>query len=490
MLKRALSAQTNGSSSMKKPVTIAVVVAIVIVLMGLPFLTGMLTESHVRQRLTAMGDNPVLIAELETYDRGWLASTARINLGLSPQYLAQLEAGAPSPDTDFLSQRLPVLVEFAHGPLASGNGLHLGLSTVVARSDPDSPLIAALREALGVPYLFELRGRSGFGGGFEFDADVPPFDYSDGSNEVKFSGLLVDGSLVDDRLLVQSAIESLDYANAFATALLERVRVTADYALRANNIALGNADFRIERVVVASALLGTEPIFAASGLQFYSDVGLDESAAVMRIALNYGAESVAAGASLTLTETNLGMTLADLDAAAMQEYYTILQPGGPAADPDEMLATLTPVLWRLLEGGPSLTVDPIAFSMNGEPFSANILVETDPAALPGGRRDLLDPALWLAVASVNAEADVSKALAQRIAEQFMRGQLAAAGAAGGEAIPEDELAAMAEAQAGFLLVTLSGQGFLEDNGESYTASLRFAAGELTVNGTIVPLPLP
>jgi uncharacterized protein YdgA (DUF945 family) len=365
------------------------------------------------------------------------------------------------------------------------------MSKIVARSDPEVPLPSQLREQLGMPYLFELRGRAGFGGGFEFDADVPPIDYADGSNSVEFSGLLVAGTIDGDRVTAEGSIESFDYQSALATAAIERFRVNSDYRLRPNDIALGTADVGIARIVVASPMLGAEPLFNATGLRVSSNVDLDEAATLMRIVVNYGADTVVAGANVTLTETDFGLTLANLDAAAMQAYYASMYGAGniPTAGPDAMLAQLSPVLEQLLQRGPSLTLDPIRFSMNGEPFSANVRIATDPAALPGGPRNFQDPTVWLALASVNAEADVSKVLAQTLAEQFVRQQLAAAGAAAGAPMPQDQLDSMAAAQAGLMLVALSGQGFLEDAGESYTATLQFASGELTVNGTSVPLGL-
>jgi uncharacterized protein YdgA (DUF945 family) len=313
-----------------------------------------------------------------------------------------------------------------------------------------------------------------------------------GSNEVAFSGLLVEGTLDGDRVVAQGSIETFDYQSPLAGAAIEQFRMNADYRLRPNNIALGTSDVGIGRIVVASPMLGAGPLFNATGLRFSSNVDLDEAATLMRIVVNYGADTVAAGANVTLTETDFGIALEDLDAAAMQAYYATLQGfggGAQPADPDAVLAELSAVLEQLLERGPSLTLNPIRFSMNGEPFSANVRVATDPAALPGGARNFLDPTLWLALASVNAEADVSKVLAQSFAEQFVRQQLAAAGAAAGAPMPEDELDAMAAAQAGLMLVALSGQGFLEDAGESYTATLQFTSGELTVNGTSVPLGL-
>jgi uncharacterized protein YdgA (DUF945 family) len=470
---------------------VAIAVAVVVVLLALPFLTGLRTESHIRQRISTMSDNPVVVADLSDYERGWFTSSARIELGLSQEYIAQLESDGAPLGSDFPALRVPVLIEIAHGPLAIKDGVHFGMSKIVARSDPEVPLSSELREQLGMPYLFELRGRAGFGGGFEFDADVPPVDYADGSNEVDFSGLLVEGTLDGDHVVADGSIESFDYQSPLATAAIDQLRVNTDYRLRPNDIALGTGEVGIERIVVASPMLGTEPLFNATGLRFSSNVALDEAATLMRIVINYGADTVVVGADVTLTETDFGLTLADLDAAAMQAYYATIYGAGstPRAGPEAVLAELSPVLEQLLVRGPSLTLDPIRFSMNGEPFSANVRISTDPAALPSGPHNFQDPTLWLALASVNAEADVSKVLAQSLAERFVRQQMAAAGAASGAPIPEDELNAMAAAQAGLMLVALSGQGFLENSGENYTATLEFSSGELTVNGTSVPLGL-
>jgi len=41
-----------------------------------------LTESHVRERLARMSDNPIVVAELRTYERGWFSSTAKVDVGL------------------------------------------------------------------------------------------------------------------------------------------------------------------------------------------------------------------------------------------------------------------------------------------------------------------------------------------------------------------------------------------------------------------------
>jgi uncharacterized protein YdgA (DUF945 family) len=123
--------------------------------------------------------------------------------------------------------------------------------------------------------------------------------------------------------------------------------------------------------------------------------------------------------------------------------------------------------------------------MNGEPFFAKILVDVDPAALPpAAQRNYQDPTLWLAASTVTAEAQVSKVLAQDLARQAMVMQLAGSG---DPSLTEEDINAQAEAQVGLMLVQLTGMGMLQDAGDSYTTSARFASGTLTVNGTPVPL---
>jgi uncharacterized protein YdgA (DUF945 family) len=208
----------------------------------------------------------------------------------------------------------------------------------------------------------------------------------------------------------------------------------------------------------------------------------------MRIGVSYGAQSVAAGTSLSLADAELAIAVADLDAEAMRDYYETVQlvmGQQPAASPDELFAALVPVFERLVDGGPNLAVDPIRFAMNGEPFFAKILVDVDPAALPpAAQRNYQDPTLWLAASTVTAEAQVSKVLAQDLARQAMVMQLAGSG---DPSLTEEDINAQAEAQVGLMLVQLTGMGMLQDAGDSYTTSARFASGTLTVNGTPVPL---
>jgi hypothetical protein len=154
----------------KLVVTAAVLLALL--LLAVPRVLGSITEARVRERVAAIDAGGLLSAEVTSFDRGWFGSTAKIELGFAPQYLSQMAALGAAPG----DSRATIAVDFAHGPVAVLEGVHLGWSKMVARLDPEMPGVTELQEQLGVPYLFEFRGRTSFAGELAFDADVPPID--------------------------------------------------------------------------------------------------------------------------------------------------------------------------------------------------------------------------------------------------------------------------------------------------------------------------
>ncbi|HVP69940.1 MAG TPA: DUF945 family protein, partial [Gemmatimonadaceae bacterium] len=140
-----------------KKVAIFVVAAVALLLLALPPVLGMLTESQVRARITALDASGVLKASLRTYERGWFRSRARMSFALAPQTIAKLDElgaalGLPPLSAD-LDRRAPIALEIAHGPLAVLDGVYFGWSKMVARLDTRARNVATLEQNLGVPYL-------------------------------------------------------------------------------------------------------------------------------------------------------------------------------------------------------------------------------------------------------------------------------------------------------------------------------------------------
>src|SRR5690606_12830274 len=140
---------------------------------------------------------------------------------------------------------------------------------------------------------------------------------------------------------------------------------------------------------------------------------------------------------------------------------------------------------RALRRSPTVTLEPIHFRWRNEPFDASVRVAIDGDALSPAF-DLTDPTFLVGAMRLDARATLSKVLARDIAVQIISTQMAIMGGANG--MPPDQIEYMAGAQAGLMLVSLVGQGYLIDDGQSYTTEVTFADGTLTINGN--PLALP
>ncbi len=461
---------------------VAVVVALAaVLLLALPPALGMLTESRVRERITAINSNGVMLAEVKSFERGWFGSKAKIEFGLSQGYIAQLAAsGAPA---GLLDHRATLAVDFAHGPVAVQKGVHFGWSTMVARLDPATGGLAEIEQQLGVPYIFEFRGRTGFGGEVAFDADVPPMDVPTGGAQFKFSGAKLDGTYAGNQLASNMRVDSFEFASPGGTFVLRNVRMKTDNEIVFPNLAPGTDELSIESISAIDPLQGSTPLLQVDNVKLASAVTLNAARTLLDMQATYSldrlhmAENEVTGATLGLALHNVDVETYQHYVAAMRELATRSTP----ADPEATIAGLRADVQRALAAGPRLVLDPIRFAFNGEPFEGRAEVTTDSAKLPPGGVANLDPFVILGLVNSNADIKLSKPLARRLvglaAEMQFRGDTR---------MPPEQLKYMAEAQAGLMLVQLVSQGFLLEDGDVYRAALRYVDGALTLNDK--PLP--
>jgi uncharacterized protein YdgA (DUF945 family) len=451
-------------------VAIAAAALLVVSLLALPGLVGSITEANVRDRVEAIDASAGARAELTSYERGWFRSTARIRLGAENQLAgARVDLGVGD---------LPIVVELAHGPVAMLDGVYFGWSKVVARPDSAEQNIAELTQTLGVPYLFEFRGRTPYVGGLTFDADAPPFTSPSDETVVTFSGGSVAGRFAGQRLEADAQIASLELTAPTVTFSLRDLQASADNELRSEYVMPGEASFSIGSISVATSPNAT-PMFEASSLRMSSDSDIDAAGEVLEMRLTYDVDSVRVAANET-TGGSLAFTVRNLDLAALEAYYAAIGPAG--ADPNEALVALGPHLERALQRGPSMTLDPIRFRYNDEPFEGRVEVTTNPARLPpAGALSLDNPLPMLSVVDAKAELRLSKTLAGQLATLGAQMQLNS-----DPTIPPEQLEYMAEAQSGLMLTMLVGQGVLLEEGDDYRASFDYTDGSMTLNGN--PLP--
>jgi uncharacterized protein YdgA (DUF945 family) len=460
----------------------AAVVVLAAAVLGAPGLVGAMTEARVRERVATIDAGDAVSAAVVSFERGWFGSTAKIEL----RYLRDAwSAGLNEAPGGLASGTLPIRVDFAHGPIAVLDGVSFGWSKMVTRLDTEAPGVVELERTLGVPYLFEFRGQTGYFGGLAFDADAPPFELPIDETLVTFSGATLDGKFADPRLTANAEVAAVEFTSPTGTFGIHNLRADVDNELRSPYVMPGEASFSIERVVIAEAGAAT-PMFEAAGLRVASSTGLDATGEPVEMRADYDLDSARLDQS-TITAATLGIVLRNIDAAALEAYAAAVgDVAGAASGPGEILAALAPQLERALRAGPSITIDPIGFELDAEPFEGRIAVAANTAKLPSaGALDLDNPLAVLGWLDTDAEVKLSKALAQRLTTLFAQMQLA-----GDASIPPEQLQYLAEAQSGLLLTMLIGQGVLVDEGDGYASALRLTNGSLTLNGNALPFGLP
>jgi uncharacterized protein YdgA (DUF945 family) len=470
---------------MMKKVAIYAVAAVALLLLALPPMLGMLTESQVRARVAALDASGVLKVSLRTYERGWFRSRARMSLALAPQTIARLDElgaalGLPPLSAD-LDRRVPISLEIAHGPLAVLDGVYFGWSKIVARPDDGARNVAALERNLGVPYLFEFRGRTGFAGGVSFDASVPPVDLEAAGVHIAFSGAGVDGGFVGQRLVSDSRLDGFTLTSPPGALTIRNVRAATDLELGSSGTGPGDARLSVEQLSIVDAARGDEPVLDAANVRIASKVGLDPRAALLDLHATYDSDSVQLYGT-RVAEASVGVALAKIDVAALETYLKLAQTDGGGNDP---AAEVGRALTRALAAGPSFVLDPLRLRIDGEPFTARVEIAANPAALPA--TGSVEPDNWLALLPAlrtKADVDVSKKLARDIAVRAAEMRFADDG------MPPDQRRLLADMQAGLMLVTLVSQGMLVDAGDTYHAELSLADGAVTLNGGPLPFDLP
>jgi len=470
-----------------------IIIGIVIVaLLVSPFAIGMFTENRVREQMALYDDNPMLSATISSYDRSWFDSEAHIDLRLSPAYMDQIAAADP---TGMAAQALsnftlPIIVEFSHGPVLLQPGFGVGTTSVRAYADPSAPMIRIAQTLLQIPYLFEFRGQAGFGTGFHFEGDIPEFEGTLGDFTYRFAGVDLTGVARRGSLQYEATLPEFLVQMPGLSLLIETLTLAVDQMPRPESMPLGTTGLSVDRVVVTNPLAGATPVFAANQLSLSSAVRENDDGTHINLSVVYALQHMEIADAFTVDDAALGVTLGHLDAVAFEGLRGLSSQIGPGTDEEAMLQILEPIGDRLLAGDPALLIDPVRFSLPEGQFTARANIQVNSSALPSGRmRDLMVGGVGLGALTASARASAPKPLVQMVARLIMEQSMGQAIGADGEPLSADEIAAMANAQASQILAIIAAQGFIVDEGDSYSTELSLDNGALSANGQPMPFLL-
>lgn len=463
-----------------------VAVAIALLLLVSPFAIGSFTENGLREQIDIYDQNPSISASVESYERGWFDGTARLRFGVADSILEQFPLGDPNSPAAAMLQGLeiPVIVEVTHGPILMDDGFGVGTASIRAYIDPESPMVAIAENLLGLPYLFEFRGRAGFGTGFRFEGEIPAAESAFEDLSYSFSGLNYSGRIRNGDTEIEASTDNLSIQSPFFSAILQSLAMQYDYDYRPGKIALADGEFSIASVTATNPLLGAEPMFAASDLLV--TVGSDENDAGTHIdaSVVYGAGSLEVADLVAINDAAIGITANHLDGAALMQLQDFATNMPLDVSDEELLFLLMPILDQLISGDPVITLEPAQFGMSEGDFEGRAKIEIDSSVLPTGSfTELVNPMFAMQAVNAELEMSISKALAAHLAGLAMGQQLAAMSGPGAAQMAPEQAAAMAEAQ----FTVLVAQGLLVDEGDRYSTSIEFTGGTATANGQPIPL---
>jgi len=448
----------------------AVLAIVVLALLALPEVYGLLTENQVKALVADRGRG-AWTAEIKSYERGWFRSHAVIELALSNAYAGAL-GGPNSP----LGGHLPVAIDMAHGPIAVLDGVYFGWSKAVARADRSAPAIAELEQQLGVPQLFELRSRTAFLGETSFDGEVAKFDLPVQYGAVRFSGGSFAGNFKRNRLKSDGHVDAVELSSPLSGLMIHGLRASVDADIQSRAVPIGTSSVEIDDFAVTNPLPGAFA-FEASKLKFGWKAALDADAR-LGIDTSYDIASMTV-ASVTLTDASIGIGVRNVDLEAYEAYRHAIEDFLESQDPEPM----QPAVRRLIASKPTVTLEPVRVLADGELFEARLDLTPNDRAADDFPAAFADPAGLAAAFDGSAQIDISRRLAERIAQQALRMQFA-----GDPSIPDEQLEQMVAAQSGAVLLMLAGQGIVEASGTGYRAKVELADGELKLNGRPMPLP--
>ncbi|HEU4619897.1 MAG TPA: DUF945 family protein [Gammaproteobacteria bacterium] len=465
-----------------KKLLLLLLLLVSLALLGLPPVFGRLTQSAVEERVASLGPRDPVEVKIDSYARGWFSSRVRLSVAARPAS-SDLGGALPSAvraagiDT---ARPTPVELRIDHGPVSLRDGLFFGFSRLSARPSAEAGAAASRASA---PPAFALDLRTDLDGDLHFAADIRALDDAGAETRLSLSGAHFAGSLEGRRLAATGRADRVEYRGPRGALSLAGVALETDGALLPE---LGLPERMHLDVARASLdLPAEEHAVDARGVSLRSTLSLDDTAALMDGQLDLTADQIVAEDGTHVTGTRLQTAASRLDLAALAEYSrTASRLAARDADADRA-AALEPSLKRLLAAGPTLSVTPLAFDVDGQPFHAALDAAARPKAVARASLDADDSRFWYRVLDGSIEIETAKSLAQSFAAAMIR-RRAEEAAASGKSVPFGN-ADTADVQAGLMLAVLATQGMLEDTGKDYKTTLRLENGAVTINGKRLPL---
>jgi len=467
------------------------VILLIAVWAGATYVVGGKVESNYFGLLQQHGDYGPLKLVDKGFQRGFCTSRALM--------MMEITLPSESDDPDGEDEVLQVTLEHTlhNGPLPLGaGGMTPALVTIETRladvkySDAE---VADLFQEL--PELQQALGLTtvGFSGATHSQVTIPAFTKQDDNATLNWGGLSASmeyqpgaGTLVGDLAMPTMSLEMDD-----GSATMEGVSGDFDLVEALPQLYVGATNFSLRSFKMLFKEGDQQKRLSVDDMAMVGLSRLDNS--MMHVAQTFKLKSVVVDGDLygpmvfDLEAKNLdGHALSDFQIQVQEQYRQ-----AASFNPDEMAARVLPLygdlLQKLVQGDPEMSIKQLYFDTPMGEADGKLRVKISgvqdmPQGMPGG--------LFSYLQYVDAAADVAldESLIKVVMAENMKSRMAALAELTGEPpMDEQQMEQMVEQQLQGQLDMFMAMNYIVRDGEKIKSKATFKAGELMVNGQVMPI---
>lgn len=473
---------------MKKPILIGAIAGAAVVA-GAPVVIGSKLQSQIEEAVTTLNENPVYTAKVVEYNKGFLSSTALVEVGIDLNAVSS-DPAAPQDLPDDVLKGVFTL-DAAHGFVFSGEHSGLGLASWVSELN-DEALRELLQWSEDQP-LYRSQGVMTLTGDLVFEDSIAAFTIDDHDGfepmSIVFEGYEGKGISENGVMSYSGAIKPFKFEGAGSRAKMSEIALdmtmNGDF-MEAISGAIIDSSFSMTMSEMLLAEEG-EDFLSATGIQVTGSNVLNEQKTTANMQLEYQLDSLTLEGYVT-RDIGVDVAMNNLNTDAIRAYQNFANKVSgltPDVLAQEMQALVQTNMLVFLKDEPEMNITRLEATfpegkVEGR-FDSKIVGVTELPAM------MEDPAFWLQHLIANAEISMDKALAEVAASKYMLGQLHQNPQTA--EMSEEELVQLAEQQSPMMLDMFTQQGLLKLEGERYQSSFSLKDGAAELNGAPMPLPI-
>lgn len=466
-----------------------VVVLAVLVVVAAPFGFGYLAENRFEHLLQGLANSGELNYTVVKVDRGWFNTTTDVTLKLTGDIARKFhDFEVKSGDTDPQPLSITVRNHIHNGPFAFGAMSHGSSGWLPSVAIVDSEVIGyGSGKSFKKPIPLHIRTRFALFGGGVTRIDVPAYSglMKDGKTTMNWKGLV--GRIHFDQGL--KAVRATITAPSLDIADNQMHGQMSDLSWRLNmhegdeKLWVGQASIKIGSIAMEPKVVAAKGFKLAGASMHWSR---DSKGGAVNGAMQVRMRSLAAG-GLHLGQADYAADMRNIDAKALSKlaasFDALKKQNLPPRQLSMMMgATLFGELPQLLARGPVLEISKLSVDtgygrLNG---TAKLTVDTSNPAL------LSNPLLLKKALIIQAQLQIPQQLVTELMARRLKEQLQPLGVNYTDA----QIRSLAKARINKALnASPLGSLVIQKNG-MYLVKANFKAGQLTVNGQSIPLPMP